>query len=189
MSELLKSLYEKTKSAASTVDKAVTGAKRKFTDALVEATDLTPPSMRTGDLYQQQKQERKDVTGTLFDVATPDASMLAGKFLKMGKLAKMANRPDAVSNIVGAASKGNTAFGKVTQKDTAQNKWEDKINAEGLKGAYENQLKKAVDEAGKLVQSGSSKLDVLNKVSAKYFQNDKLGNPKNDLVQAIFGKK
>lgn len=119
MSELLKSLYEKTKSAKNAIDQAVSGAKRKFTDALVEATDLTPADMRKGELYEQQKQERKDVTGNLFDIATPDATAAIGKLTKLGKLGQMMNRPDMISNIVSnagkVASKGKDLYGKVQQ--------------------------------------------------------------------------
>lgn len=119
MSSLLKDLYDKTKSAANTVDQAVSGAKRKFTDALVEVTDLTPSDMRKGDLYEQQKQERKDVTGSLFDIATPDATGAVSKLSKLGKLSKFMNRPDVVSNIVANAgkvySKGKDVYGKVQQ--------------------------------------------------------------------------
>lgn len=208
MSDLLKDLYEKSKSAVNTVDQAVSGAKRKFTDALVEVTDLTPADMRKGELYEQQKQERKDVTGNIFDLATPDASMAVGKLSKIGKLGKMMNRPDMISNIVSnagkVASKGKDVYGKtqqinpeakpanlgsVKQIDTAQDKWSDKINADQLKNAYNIQLKKAIEEANKMVGSGTDKLKALNEVTSKYFQNDKLGNPKNDLIQAIFSKK
>lgn len=118
MSDLLKNLYEKSKSAVNTVDRAVSETKRKFTDALVDATDLMPADMRKGDLYEQQKQERKDITGNLFDIATPDATAAVGKLTKLGKLGKMMAKPDMVSNIVGAASKANSAYGKVTVKDT-----------------------------------------------------------------------
>jgi len=119
MSELLKNLYEKSKSAVNTVDRAVSETKRKFTDALVDATDLTPADMRKGDLYEQQKQERKDVTGNLFDIATPDATAAIGKLTKLGKLGQMMNRPDMISNIVSnagkIASKGKDLYGKVQQ--------------------------------------------------------------------------
>lgn len=124
MSELLKSLYEKTKSAKNAIDQSISGAKRKFTDALVEATDLTPADMKKGDLYEQQKQERKDVTGNLFDLATPDASMAIGKLSKLGKLGQLMNRPDMVNNIVSqaskAASKGKDVYGKVIQMGNTQ---------------------------------------------------------------------
>lgn len=208
MSDLLKDLYEKSKSAVNTVDRAVSDTKRKFTDALVEATDLTPADMRKGELYEQQKQERKDVTGNLFDIATPDATAAIGKLTKLGKLGQMMNRPDMISNIVSnagkVASKGKDLYGKVQQInpeakqtnlgsvkqiDTAQDKWSDKINADQLKNAYNIQLKKAIEEANKMVGSGTDKLKALNEVTSKYFQNDKLGNPKNDLIQAIFSKK
>jgi len=119
MSDLLKNLYEKSKSAVNTVDRAVSETKRKFTDALVDATDLTPADMRKGDLYEQQKQERKDVTGNLFDIATPDATAAIGKLTKLGKLGQMMNRPDMISNIVSnagkIASKGKDLYGKVQQ--------------------------------------------------------------------------
>lgn len=119
MSELLKDLYDKSKNALNTVDRAVSDTKRKFTDALVEATDLTPADMRKGELYEQQKQERKDVTGNLFDIATPDATAAIGKLAKLGKLGQMMNMPDMISNIVSnagkVASKGKDLYGKVQQ--------------------------------------------------------------------------
>ena len=117
MSELLKNLYEKSKSAASAVDRAVSDTKRKFTDALVDATNLMPADMRKGQAYEQGQQDIKTVTGNLFDIATPDATAAVGKLTKLGKLGKMMAKPDVISDIVGAASKANSAYGKVTVKD------------------------------------------------------------------------
>ena len=121
MSELLKNLYEKSKSAVNTVDRAVSDTKRKFTDALVDATNLMPADMRKGQAYEQGQQDIKAVTGNLFDIATPDATAAVGKLTKLGKLGKMMAKPDVISDIVGAASKANSAYGKVIQKNAEPN--------------------------------------------------------------------
>jgi hypothetical protein len=147
VSELLKNLYEKSKSAVNTVDRAVSETKRKFTDALVDATDLMPADMRKGQAYEQGQQDIKTITGNLFDIATPDATAAVGKLTKLGKLGKMMAKPDMVSNIVGAASKANTAYGKIIQK-----------NAESKQAGYGKVIMK--DNQPK--QAGYGKVTVLN---------------------------
>lgn len=96
MAGFLKDLYDKAygKSAEvlqpvadayNTAQDAITSGKRKFTDALVDATNLTPYDMRKGLNYEEGQRDIKDVTGDLFNAATPDATGVVpvGKFAKM----------------------------------------------------------------------------------------------------------
>ena len=116
MADFLKSIYNKANDvyegtkpvlepvadAYNTVQDTISAGKRKFTDALVDATNMMPQDLRNGEAYVQGQQDIKDTTGNLFDMATPDASSLipvgkiagaAGKVLGIeGKAAKIASK-------------------------------------------------------------------------------------------------